>query len=290
MKQAHKKARSLIASLLRESVVLNMSILSDVFWGHSFGRSLTNRVTLVAALLLIGLFTSACPATVDDSPKTIRLSLLSASEGHALYCEDEGLLDLHVADIKIYTALIRIGGIQITTNSEATEWTTPINADLFSKTTLLEDYFTGESLVSIDLAFPQPTADGVRQGESISVFVEGMIDETPFEYRDEAMTDIHLSTSQSIDGATNEFFVIVDLHEWFTPLDGVEVEEGEEGEAEEDGERLVVSPDGRIYLDSTHNSAQASALEAALRNSIIFATKPPESAHDDDESPESSEE
>ncbi|MCK5690415.1 hypothetical protein KAI87_14145, partial [Myxococcota bacterium] len=157
-------------------------------------------------------------------------------------------------------------------------------------TTLLEDNFTGESLVSIDLAFPQPVADGVRQGESISVFVEGMIDETPFEYRDEAMTDIHLSTSQSIDGATNEFFVIVDLHEWFTPLDGVEVEEGEEGEAEEDGERLVVSPDGRIYLDSTHNSAQASALEAALRNSIIFATKPPESAHDDDESPESSEE
>ena len=96
----------------------------------------------------------------------------------------------------------------------------------------------------------------IRAADGASVFMSGLIDGVPFEFRDDSRFTVTLLSEDGIlveEGHVAELFVEFDAEEWFTDVDFA---------------ALVTSPDGIIYIDETHNVKAWETLRDALQASI----------------------
>jgi hypothetical protein len=219
------------------------------------------RLGAIACLAVLAA-TVAGTAGCGDPPSRVQLDVVGTRGDAALEIE-HGSVELG-SEVLVYSALLRIERAVLETSDDSVASPAPVNVDLFRSTILLEEEVAGRTLSSIRLELPPPSGDGVVPGEAISVYVAGVLDEHPFEYRDAGMEPLIASGPIDLDDTARPS-VRFDLGRWFHDLDDDDLHE----------------TGGRYLIDATHNSRAASRIEAAIRASVSVGNGAPCSDCDD---------
>lgn len=209
------------------------------------GPGIALRRVLALMILLVGPFGCGQPESV-----TVRISVEGTREGERLDLEVGGV-DLGRSTV-VHTALLRIGWIILRTDDDEQSVRSPINVNLLESNVVAEIDVVGNKLEGLTLGIDRPPGDGVRRDEPWSVIVGGLLDESPFEYRDDAMQPLEISASARLEGDLSLVMVTFDLKRWFHDIDGGD----------------LVQENGQILLDATHNAGAAAVVEAAIRASL----------------------
>lgn len=196
-----------------------------------------------AALLLVMAAGLGC----GEEPTRVQVSVVATREGEPLDFEKGGV-ELG-SDVVVSAVLLRLESLRVETGDDSVSSPAPVNLDLFTSTIVLEEELVGDTLSQVVLEVPAPAAGGVIPGEAISVYVTGVWDTAPFEYRDASMEPIMVPTSESVQARIT---VGLDLKRWFHDIDD---------------EDLALTG-GRFLIDASHNTAAAAQIEAAIRSSV----------------------
>ncbi|MEE8409424.1 MAG: hypothetical protein V3T05_07455 [Myxococcota bacterium] len=215
------------------------------------GPGIALRRARALMILLVGMVGCGQP-----EPVTVRISVEGTREGEPLEPKYGGV-DLG-RNTMVHTALIRVSTITVRSDDEEKTGGGPINVDLFDRTVVVEVDLVGSELVRLVVAVERPQGDGVRRGEPWSVIVGGLMDEVPFEYRDDAMPPLEIGVSTELDDELTALVLRFELKDWFRAVDADE----------------LVEDGGRYLLDADHNAAAAAAVEAAIRASLIADDDP----------------
>jgi hypothetical protein len=201
--------------------------------------------------LFILALASACGS--DESDDLTRVTVTGIAEEELLQREDDGTVHLE-NDADVYAALVRIGTVTLRTDAGLLD-SGPVNVDLFEPAVVLEESVDAGNIDTVALTFPEPEGNGVTKGESLSVFVAGLIDDRPFEYRDRSMESLDLSVATPI-GDARVVNVWFDLEDWFESVE----------------ERELVATGDMILIDEENNAAAAALIESAIRASVSAST------------------
>ncbi len=202
------------------------------------------------------------PVGVDDS--AIRIRALVSQDGEALNL-GETLLDLGDG-LEVYAALIRIEKMTFRGEYEdvdkSFELHSAVNIDLFSGNTVAQPILEFSKIDEIELQIqPGAGGEGVLRGEPAAVFIGGLIDDIPFEYRAKSLGPVIIHTDiKPKASADAEIELLFELGDWLAELSNDSLSE----------------IDGMILIDDENNSEIA----ADLDNDVEDASD----AHYDDES------
>jgi hypothetical protein len=208
------------------------------------------------ALLLL----AACATDAGS----VRLSMRAAREGEPL--ELDGGAAALGGGARAYSALARLTAASVANGAAQAAMPAPAIVDLIAGTVLLEAELepAGDHTVAIEMSAPQ-VGSGVDPSGEAAVYVAGLLDGVPFEYRDRAFEPLSLSAA-ALETHAQEIVVRFDTNEWF-----------EEVELDD-----LVLTGGRLLLDDMHNAATAAALEARIRASATTAVEDEDDGESDD--------
>ncbi|MBI5507305.1 MAG: hypothetical protein HY903_01005 [Deltaproteobacteria bacterium] len=156
-------------------------------------------------------------------------------------------------DTSVYEALLRLGKVTLHTDGDPVASGAAVNVNLLATTTLFEAEVGATALRNLTVEVPPPSGDGVRRGESVSVFAAGVMNKVAFTYRDQTMDAVDVELEAELGAAPVVVAVLFDLTQWFKDVDSEGLEPDEVGE---------------YRLDDEHNDAVALGIEANIRASV----------------------
>lgn len=192
----------------------------------------------------------------DDDGRLVRVSIGALQNGGALDFDD-GLVEAG-DDTELYDVLMRFSRIVVRAEDGHTAEATSLNVNVLEGALALETRFETRP-VSITLELDAPSADsGVIPGEAVSVFMGGLLDADPLEYRDSAMDAMTLDIPATV---TTNVAVRFDIAQWFDDIDDDDLTPMS-GSGDDDDD------DESYRIDSTHNTAAAALIESRVRASV----------------------
>jgi len=195
-----------------------------------------------------GMLLSACVNYFPNDELRLRVEMVATVGGEAPQIID-GLVDMG-NNIYIYTALLHIGSVDVHTDATVLRSNGSVNVDLLRRMVIFETQREDTWIDSVTVDVPQPPeGSGVVAGERIAVFIGGLIDEAPFEYRATALGGWSIEIAEELPLSETVLTVAFDLQSWFSDIDLSQLEEGVDG----------------YRIDAENNSEEAAAIEENIK-------------------------
>ncbi len=204
---------------------------------------LMKRLYCLATMALL----AACPSNeVTKKDQRLRVFVAASDEGEPVVLE-KGVWDIGNS-VDIHTLLLRVDQITLRGANDFNS-STPSNFDLLDESIVFETDRTDFSEVLLDISRP-PAGGGVVPDERLSFFVGGLIEEIPFEFRDDAIGSVRFLIPNDTGG---DLRIGVDVHRWFADI---KLED-------------LIQTNGVVLFDNAHNSSTHALLESRIANSFF---------------------
>jgi hypothetical protein len=185
----------------------------------------------------------------DDANKPILLSVYLGAMQNGKPIETQDGVVRAGGKVGLYQALMRVSGYSVDLADGSTVSAGAAGFDLLNGTTVWETHVASEP-TSVTLLFDAPPEqEGVLPGEDICVFLGGLIDGHPVEYRDTTAPGFTLNVPEG--EPSGVVAVQFDLDKWFDNIDTQD----------------LTGSDNPYLIDENHNPAFATEVETRIYTS-----------------------